>query len=84
MQPVGLTLKKNGKKYGQVARGELMVIHLCEECEKVSINRIAADDDPQVILALMEHSIKLIGSFQQRLESQGIHVLRQPDQPIVW
>src|SRR5512135_2552693 len=43
MRPVGLALKKTAKKYGP-RLGELILVHLCLECGKVSINRIAADD----------------------------------------
>jgi len=44
MQPVGLALKRTHKKYGPQAAGELMLVHVCVECNKVSLNRIAADD----------------------------------------
>jgi hypothetical protein len=51
MQPVGLALKRTRKKYGPQAAnglrdaGELMLVHLCVDCARVSLNRIAADDD---------------------------------------
>jgi hypothetical protein len=45
MRPVGLALKRTRKKYGPQAAGELMLVHRCVECGKVSLNRIAADDD---------------------------------------
>jgi hypothetical protein len=45
MRPVGLALKATHKKYGRLAGGELMLAHLCVECNKVSLNRMAADDD---------------------------------------
>jgi hypothetical protein len=45
MKPVGLALKHSQKKYGSYSRGELMLVHKCMECSKVSLNRIAADDD---------------------------------------
>jgi hypothetical protein len=44
MRPVGLALKRTRNKYGVRAAGELMLVHLCVDCEKVSLNRIAADD----------------------------------------
>lgn len=53
MQPVGLTLKRIPKKYGDTS-GELMLVHCCTECGKLSINRIAADDDSDVMLALLD------------------------------
>jgi DNA-directed RNA polymerase subunit RPC12/RpoP len=53
MQPVGLTLKRTPKKYGD-GWGELMLVHRCVECGKLSINRIAADDDNTSLLALLD------------------------------
>ena len=44
MRPVGLTLKNSRNKYARAASGELMLVHLCTDCSKISINRIAADD----------------------------------------
>jgi hypothetical protein len=44
MRPVGLALKRTRKKY-EASAGELMLVHLCVECERVSVNRMAADDD---------------------------------------
>lgn len=50
MKPVGLTMKKSRNKYQLRQRGELMLIHICTDCENISINRIAADDDPSIVL----------------------------------
>jgi hypothetical protein len=44
MRPVGLTLKRRKKKFSYLCQGELMLVHQCTECERFSINRIAADD----------------------------------------
>jgi hypothetical protein len=58
MRPVGLTVKRVKKKYGD-GRGELMLIHQCVECGKISINRIAADDDPEQVLEVFTRSAQL-------------------------
>src|SRR5690349_24303189 len=50
MKPVGLTMKTGRNKYKRDTRGELMLIHQCSDCMIVSINRIAADDEPDKIL----------------------------------
>ena len=34
-----------------------MLVHTCLECDTVSINRIAADDDPERILAVFHSSL---------------------------
>ena len=45
MVPVRLTLKRCRDKYAAECQGELMLIHRCTNCDALSINRIAADDD---------------------------------------
>lgn len=57
MQPIGLALKQSAKKYGPIGSGELMLIHLCTECGKASLNRIAADDDAATVLEVYEESL---------------------------
>jgi hypothetical protein len=49
MRPLGLTLKKSHKKYSRAGSGELMLVHVCTDCGKVAINRIAADDDVEML-----------------------------------
>ena len=78
MQPVGLTIKLTRKKYGP-GHGELMLIHLCEECTALSINRIAADDDPQRLLTVFEGSFHLDARLLSRLESDDIDLLTGMD-----
>jgi len=46
MKPVGLRFKHNG---------EIMIVHQCLSCGKKSPNRIAGDDIPEVILALIQN-----------------------------
>jgi len=59
MEPIGLTFKKEGiDKYGKLRQGELMVVHRCLGCGKISINRIAADDEAKEILKVFEKSLK--------------------------
>ena len=43
MPPIGLTVKRSGKKYAAAA-GELMLVHRCAHCGALSLNRMAADD----------------------------------------
>src|SRR6187549_2977857 len=59
MKPVGLTMKKSRNKYQLSPRGELMLVHACTDCESISINRIAADDDLEMILAAFQSSLRL-------------------------
>ncbi len=60
MKPVGLTFKQEGKdKYGKLRQGELMLLHQCSGCVKISLNRIAGDDTAAAILKLLNTSEKL-------------------------
>ena len=59
MKPIGLTMKKSRNKYQSSGLGELMLVHLCIDCNVVSINCIAADDDPQTMLAVFQSSMGL-------------------------
>src|SRR5512133_285586 len=82
MQPVGLTLKRTNKKYGK-QQGELMLIHYCIECASISINRIAADDDAENILAIFENASQLDGYIRSQIEKTGIQPLGVADIEIV-
>ncbi len=79
MQPVGLTLKKSRKKYGLAKYGELMLIHMCEDCGNISINRVAADDDATRLMEIYHHSLTLEGSLQARLKREEIQILAAED-----
>mgnify|MGYP001134586908 CR=1 FL=1 len=58
MAPVGLTLKRSRDKYTPDNHGELMLVHRCINCGGLSINRIAVDDDPDMLLAILKNSAK--------------------------
>ena len=72
MKPVGLTLKRVRNKYGRPL-GELMLVHRCVECGKLSINRVAADDDDDAMLELIEQT------SLAELEAAGIQPLTATD-----
>ncbi len=75
MRPVALTLKKTAKKYPGAGQGELMLVHLCDECGKPSINRIAADDDLATLLQVLEESRDLGKGTKSALAQSGIVIL---------
>jgi len=58
MAPLALTIKQSYKKYGS-PDGELMLVHRCTGCGKLSINRIAADDDADTLWRVYERSWEL-------------------------
>ncbi len=82
MEPIGLTVKSTRKKYGP-GQGELMLIHLCRGCEKLSINRIAADDSPAALLAAFEASFRLPAGLVTRLQGDGIRPLTEAHRELV-
>jgi DNA-directed RNA polymerase subunit RPC12/RpoP len=64
MRAVGLTLKTDG--------GELMVVHMCTQCPKISKNRIAGDDLDTALLDLLEESKALDNVARGLVSDQGI------------
>jgi DNA-directed RNA polymerase subunit RPC12/RpoP len=83
MQPIGLTLKRGQNKYGQVRLGELMLIHQCNECGKLSINRIAADDLTDRLLEIFYASPGLDRRIRDQLSENGIQLLREDERYLV-
>jgi DNA-directed RNA polymerase subunit RPC12/RpoP len=80
MEPIGLTFKQEGKdKYDKIKQGELMLIHKCLACSKISINRIASDDNPKTILKILKKSKKLNFIEKKQLQGQGILILTDKD-----
>ena len=80
MKPIGLTFKKEGlDKYGKEKIGELMLIHLCLTCQDFSINRIAADDNPEMILHIFEESKNLDQGLLDKLSDEKIKILTESE-----
>lgn len=80
MKPIGLTFKREGTdKYGIPRQGEIMLIHECVKCGKISINRIAGDDDPEAILKIFKESQGLPSEKKDSLERNGIEVIPEKE-----
>lgn len=79
MRPLGPTLKKSHKKYDRAGSGELMLVHACTGCGKVTINRIAADDDVEMLLEVFEGSLELDRRIGLGLMEAGILLLGAAD-----
>ena len=71
MQPIGLTVKPGRDKFGMDCFGELMLIHRCKDCGKLSINRIAADDITERLLEIFYASIGTDAHTHVSLRSEG-------------
>jgi len=79
MKPIGLTFKHEGTdKYGKVKQGELMIVHICMNCGKININRIAGDDNEHTVLTLLNISQIPAETFS-KIQLQGIKVLNKQD-----
>lgn len=84
MRPIGLTVKHTGKKYGNAAQGELMIIHRCSGCGKISINRIAADDSAGALLELYKRSQGMDAELLMQLQEMDIQPLQAADLTTVY
>lgn len=79
MEPIGLTFKHEG--YNKL--GEIMLIHVCQGCTKLSINRIARDDPEFLILSIFEDSIESRIDIAKRLEANGIYLATENDRRVI-
>ena len=59
MKPMGLAFKKEKpNKYKEDEKGEVMIVHKCQRCGIETKNRIAGDDNTELVLALAEEKDK--------------------------
>jgi len=79
MQPIGLTVKPGRDKFGMDRFGELMLIHRCKDCGKLSINRIAADDITERLQDVFWGSIRTDAQTRHQLISKGIRLLQEDE-----
>ena len=59
-----------------------MLIHECVDCNSLSINRIAADDDPESIISVFQSS--LMHGHHQRFKQEDIEMLGVRQSKIVY
>ena len=75
MEPLGLTFKHEG--YNRI--GEIMLIHLCSTCQKISINRVARDDEENIILDVFNRSLCLRSDIKSMITAADIYLLLETD-----
>ena len=75
MRPIGLTFKHEG--LGKI--GELMLVHNCTMCEKISINRLARDDFEHNILEIFAESQHLSKELRDKCRQANIYLLTKAD-----
>ena len=83
MEPIGLTVKQGRNKYADCGYGELMLIHRCSNCDRISINRIAADDLSVMLMEIYHLSKWMDPIIQHKLEESGISLLQGTDHKLV-
>lgn len=81
MKPIGLTFKVSEQdRYGEKRQGEIMLIHECKVCHKISLNRLAGDDDPETILSVFQDSLLISESKKQNLLKENIRFAGKIDE----
>lgn len=83
MRPVALTLKERHKKYVREGSGELMLVHQCQDCGRLSINRVAADDRTDLIWDVFDASCHLPAELTEHLKRESIRILLHEDTALV-
>jgi len=61
-----------------------MLIHQCSECNTLSINRIAADDDSESILTVFQESLWDGYELQGLCQKQGIALLGADQNELIY
>ena len=84
MEPIGLTSKNiTYNKYTGKTSAELMIIHICKNCSRISCNRIAGDDNTHSIISLFEKSQTLSIETIRLINNANIKLLTNNDSEIV-
>ena len=60
-----------------------MLIHFCEECSQVSVNRVAADDFAEDLLAVFENTALLTLQVRESLKAAHVEWLEQTKMDLV-
>lgn len=76
MAPVGLTFK--AAREGKI--GEMMVVHMCQPCGVIRKNRIAGDDQEEMILKIYHDSLSVKAEVAAKLAETGVAILNETDE----
>lgn len=84
MQPIGLTLKNTRvNPYTQKTSGEIMLVHYCLACGRISCNRVAGDDNAYAIICLLKENRRVDDLASGKLLDLNIHLLTTDDEDVV-
>ena len=84
MQPIGLTLKP-GKinRYARENSGEIMIVHYCLSCGKISCNRIAGDDNAYAVIRLLNEPLEFGSALMREINAYNICLLTLSNEEMV-
>lgn len=76
MQPIAIA-SKNYKVNPFTGRGsgELMIVHQCLNCGRISPNRIAGDDNEYQILSILKESTNLNEDVTTQFRNLGLEII---------
>lgn len=78
MEPIALAFKDEGiDKYGKKRQGEIMIVHQCVGCGTITKNRLAGDDDPQIVLGIFDKSFH--SDLLPHVKLEGTSLLTEKD-----
>ncbi|MBU2025780.1 MAG: RNHCP domain-containing protein [Patescibacteria group bacterium] len=81
MPASGLCFKKSAPdKYGKSRQGELMLVHVCQKCGKISLNRLAGDDRTDKIMELVNFRNNGDSELVRKIKKGGVEVLGKEDE----
>jgi hypothetical protein len=73
MQPVAIAFKDYRiNPFTNKGSGELMIVHKCLNCAKLSPNRISGDDNEYQIVSILKESINLNENMLSQLRNMGL------------
>lgn len=76
MKPIALAFKNyEVNPFTGRGSGELMIVHQCINCNKISPNRIAGDDNVYQVLSLLENSFNLDTELINIIKNLGINII---------
>lgn len=76
MKPITLAFKDyKVNPFTGRGNGELMIVHQCLRCGKLSPNRIAGDDNEYQIISILKESCGLKEGIINRLQNLGLELI---------
>lgn len=73
MQPIAITFKNyRVNPFTDRGSGELVIVHQCLKCGRISPNRIAGDDSEYQILSIVNESMNLNRNITAQFKNMGL------------